>query len=82
MFKSVYIAIISNVQKLLGKGSDWITDSAVDHSISISKHNRLVGSSYVKLSKGLDHPIGGLINIQNINDNQCFTYCLVRSCRS
>ena len=25
---------ISSMQKLLGKGSDWITDSAVDHTIT------------------------------------------------
>ena len=46
VFKSIYTA----------KGSDWIIDSVMDHTISISKYNSLVGSSYIKLPKELDHP--------------------------
>ena len=37
VFQSIYTTVISNMQKPLGKGSDWITDSVVDHNISISK---------------------------------------------
>ena len=33
-----------------------------------SKYKPLSGSSYIKLSKELDHSEKGLINIQNIND--------------
>ena len=69
---------ISNIQKLLGKGSNWITDSVIEDDINISKHNLLAGSSYLKLSKELDHPKKGLINIQNIDDNECFNWCIVR----
>ena len=35
-FKSIYPKIIRNIQKSLGKGSDRITDSVIDHIISIS----------------------------------------------
>ena len=38
----------------------------------------LAGSSYIRLPKELDHPEKRLINIQNIDDNQCFKRCLVR----
>ena len=48
----------------------------MDHNINISKYNPLVGSSYNKLPKELDHPRKNLINIQNIDDNEC--WCLVR----
>ena len=58
MFKSIYTAIIANVQKSLGKGSRWIY-SVIDHSINISKCNPLAGSRYIKLE--LDHPRKGLI---------------------
>ena len=82
MFQSIYTVIITKIQKSLGKGSGWIIDSIIDHTISISKYNPLAGSSYIKL----DHPRKGLINIQNINDSECFKWCLVRyllkSCRS
>ena len=69
---------MENIRKSLGKGSCWITDSAIDHSISISKYNPLAGSSYIKLPKELDHPRKAFINIQNTDDNGCFKWCLVR----
>ena len=33
---------------------------------------------YIKLSKELDHPRKGIINIQNIDDNECFKWSIVR----
>ena len=76
VFESIY-TIISNIQKVLRKGLGWIIDSVIDHTISISKYNPLARSSYIKLPKQLDHPRKGLINIQNIDDNKCFIWCLV-----
>ena len=78
VFQSIYTKIITNRQKPLGKGSGWIFDSVIDHTISISKYNPLAGSSSIKLPKELDHPRKVLINIQNIDDNECFKWCLVR----
>ena len=77
MFLSIYTAIFANIQKSLGKGSDWTTDSVIDHTISISKYNPLAGSSYIKLPKELDDPRKELLNIQNIDDNECFKWCSV-----
>ena len=77
-FGSIYTTIISSIQKYLGKGLGWIIDSVISHTINISKYNHLAGSSYIKLPKQLDHPKKGLINIQNINNNECFNWCLVR----
>ena len=45
--KSIYTAIIGNIQKSLGKGSGWINDSVIDHTISISKYNSSARSSYI-----------------------------------
>ena len=70
--ESIYTKNISNIQKSLGKGSYWITDSVINHNINISKYNTLAGSRYIKLPKELDHPRKGFINIQNIDDNECF----------
>ena len=58
------------MQKSLRKSSSWIIDSVIDHAISISKYNPLAGSSYIKLPKELDDLRKGLINIQNIDDNE------------
>ena len=69
VFEEIYTTIISNIQKLLWKSSDWIIDSVIEHNISISKYNPLAGTSYIKLPKSLDHPRKGLTNIQNIDDN-------------
>ena len=49
-----------------------LIDSFINHTISISKYNSLAGSSYIKLPKELNHPREGLINIQNIDDNELF----------
>ena len=78
MFQSTYTTVISNIQKSLEKGSAWINDALIDHAISISKYNPLSRSSYIKLSKELDHLRKGLIDIQNIDDNECFKWSTVR----
>ena len=49
------------MQKSLEKGSGWITDIVLDHNINISKYSPLVGSSYTKLPKELDHLMKGFI---------------------
>ena len=71
VFKSIYATIIGNIQKSLGKGTGWIIDSVIDHTISISNYNLLVGSSCSKLSNDSDHPRKGLINIRDNDDNEC-----------
>ena len=72
VFQSIYTTIVTNIQKILGQGSGWITDSVIDHTISISKYNPSAGSSYIELPKELDHPRKGLINIQNTDVTECF----------
>ena len=78
VFESIYTTIISNIQKSLGKASGCIIDLVIDHIITISKNNPLAGSRYIKLPKKLDYPRKGLINIQNIDDNECFKWSIVR----
>ena len=51
-FKSICTTIMSIIQTSLGKNSDWIVDSVIDHNINISKYNHLK-----------DHPRRGLIDI-------------------
>ena len=70
--------IITNIQKSLGKSSGWIIDSVIDQYFKVSKYNPLAGICHIKLPKELDHARKGLINIQNIYDNECFKWCLVR----
>ena len=52
VFESIYITIIPNTQKSVGKDSGLIIDSVIEHNIS--KSNLLPGSSYLKLPKGSD----------------------------
>ena len=78
VFESIYTTVISNIQKSLGKVSGWVIDSVIDHNITISKYNLLAESSYVRILKELDHLRKGLINIQNIDDNECFKWFIVR----
>ena len=51
MFQSIYTTIISNIEKFTGKGAEWIIDSVIDHTTSMSKYNSLAGSSHIKLPK-------------------------------
>ena len=57
VFQSICTAISSNIQISLGKGSCWIIDSVIGHTISISKYNPLAGSSSTKLPKESEHPL-------------------------
>ena len=56
LLKSIYTAVILNIQKSLGKVPGWINDLVIDHNISISKYNSLAGSSYIELPKELNYP--------------------------
>ena len=78
VFESIYFTIISNTQKSLTKMDGWIIDSVIDHIISISNCNPLAGSSCINLPNELDHARKGLINIQNIDNNECFKWSIVR----
>ena len=78
VFQSIYTTTIINIQKFLRKDSGWIIDSVIDHTISISKHNSLAGSIYIKLPKELDHPRKELISIKNIDDNKFFKWSIAR----
>ena len=78
MFQSIYTTIVSNIQSSLGQGSGWVIDWVVDHTVSISKYNLLAESSYIKLPNELDYTRKGLINIQNIDDNECFKSSIAR----
>ena len=72
MFYTNYTTLITKIQKPLGKGSGWIIDSFIYHTINTSKYNPLAGTGCIKLPKELDHLKKGLINIQNIDDNEYF----------
>ena len=74
--------ILKLEQTSLEKGLGWIINSLIDHNISISKYNSLAGGSCIKLPKELEHPRKGLVNIQNIDDNGFFKWCLVRHLNS
>ena len=64
--------------KNLWEKSGWVIDSVFDQDVSISKYNPLAGSIYIKLLKELDHLRKTLINIQHIDDSECFKWSLVR----
>ena len=73
MYQSGYTTIISNIQKFLGK-SPWL-DYLFRHYHTInSNYNPLAANSFIKIPKELNHPRKGLINIQNIEDNECFKW--------
>ena len=61
---------LSILQKSSGKGSGRIIDWVIEHYIYVLKYDPLASSSYIKLPKEIDHPMTGLANIQNTDDNE------------
>ena len=78
VWESIYTTNISKIQEIIWKGSGQIIDLVIDQNISISKYNLLAGRSYIRLLKELDHSRKRQINIQNVDDNECFKWSLVR----
>ena len=75
----VLVSSRTQVQPEIILDSDYLPDYlSISHDYNISKYNPLADSSYIKLPKELEHPRKGLINIQNIDDNQSFKLSIVR----
>ena len=70
VLKSICTSVILKVHKCLGNVSCCIIDSVMKYNMNIWQYNHLADCSYIKLTKELDHPRKGLINIQNMNDHE------------
>ena len=68
VFESMYSAIISSIQKSLGKDSGWNINSDFDLNSNISNCVTFAGSSYFKLRDCQRNNTSkkSLINIENI----------------
>ena len=55
----------------------WIVEEIISQFLNVSICRPVSGSTYIKLTVELRHPLKGLINIQN-NDNKYFLWCHVR----
>ena len=69
--------IIYRLENWVSNGSGWIIEEIISQFLNVSSYLPLSGSTYIKLSEALSHPMKGLININN-NDNKCFLWCMVR----
>ena len=69
--------IIYRLDNWISHGSGWTVEEIINQYLNISSYLPLSGRSYTKLPIELQHPMKGLINIQN-NDNKCFMWCHVR----
>ena len=72
MLQSIYTTIVSNIPKPLGKGSDWITDSIIDHTINISKYKPLALAKRMRPSKKR------IDQYSKYCLNECFKWGIVR----
>ena len=61
----------------MDQGSGWIIESMEGFYLNVSSYSPLIGSTYTELPNKSQHPMKGLINIQN-DDNKCFLWCHVR----
>ena len=65
------------IDSWINQGSGWIAESIEEFYLNVSSYSPLIGSTYINLPSELQHPMKGLINIQN-NDNKCFLWCHVK----
>ena len=70
--------IIYRVDNWISHGSGWIVEEIRNQHLNVSSYSPLIGSTYIKLPIELQHPMKGLINIQNNDNNKCFLWCHVR----
>ena len=82
VFESIYTKLYQTYKNIQEKVQAELLIQSYN-IIYISKYNPLANSSYIKLLKELDHPRKRLINIQNIDDNECFKCFsqILTSCR-
>ena len=64
------------IDNWINEGSGWIIVS-VGVFVNICAYSLLIGSTYIESPDELKHPIKGLINTKN-NDNNCFLWCHAR----
>ena len=57
---------------------DGVQSNSSENCIRLCNLEIVILSSYIKLPIELDHPRKGLINIQNVDDNEFFKWSLVR----
>ena len=70
--------IIYELENWISHGSVWVVEKIISQYLNLSSYLPLSGSTYIKLSVELRHPMKGLINIMINNDNKCFLWCHVR----
>ena len=69
--------ILYRIDNGMNQGSGWIIEYLEGFYLNVSSISPLIGSTYINLPSELQHPMKGLVNIQN-NDNKCFLWCNVR----
>ena len=55
--------MVSNIQKSIGKSSDWTIHSVIDHNSNLWKFNPLAGSNCSKLEKEIHRARKDFMNI-------------------
>lgn len=70
--------LIELIETFQNNGSGWVFDKVLHLDISISAFRPLAGSSYMALPKALANK-KALINPKNINDDECFKWCVTEA---
>ena len=68
---------IYRLDNCISHGSGWVVEEIISQFLNVRSYLPLSGTSYIKLSAELDHPMKGFINVKN-NDNKFYLWCHVR----
>ncbi len=66
------------IDRFTNGGSGWRLTAIKRHHLNISKYDPLAASSYIPLPDSIQNK-KSTINIQNIDNDKCFMYCLGRA---
>lgn len=67
--------ILNSIHKWQTGGSPWSVKAVHSHKLNVNKYRPLKGGSYLPLPEKVQNSIKGLINMKNLNDDECFWWC-------
>ena len=68
----MFTEITEKIETFLRNGSGWVVESMLAVNLHVTKYNPITGGSYLKLPDKIAKK-SSLLNIQNTNDEMCFS---------
>lgn len=67
--------ILNRIHKWQTGGSPWSVKAVHSHKLNVNKYRPLKGGSKLPIPEKVQNSMKGLINMKNLNDDECFRWC-------